>query len=386
MKIALVLHHFDPARGGAEQWTYRFAQFAAAAGHEIHVVARTFAVIGRELTFQPHVVDAPRGRLAFAASAEAILRRLAVDVIHDMGGGWYFDVWQPHEGSRRGQMERRLLAERPWMRSVKQSAMRWLPRYREFDQMSRRQLACGRGGRALAVSQLVADDLMRCNGWPRERIATIHNGVDLDRFSPSLRGVHRAEMRARLGIHANEALALFVAHNFALKGLRQLLAAVGRLAAAGQPIRLAVVGGRCTRSWRRLAVRLGAGAVAEFVGSAPDTAPYYAAADLFALPTWYDSCSLGVLEALASGLPVVTTGHNGAAELLTEGKDGHVVADPGDVDTLATRLLRLMDPETRLAMGTAARRTAERHSWSRNCKAVLDLYREIAGAERRRAA
>ena len=110
--------------------------------------------------------------------------------------------------------------------------------------------------------------------------------------------------------------------------------------------------------------------------------PFYAAADAFVLPTFYDPCSLSVAEAAASGLPSVTTRFNGAAELLTDGIDGYVVADPADDAVLAERLRKLMDADTRRHMGEAARELALTRSLDRNCDELVAIYHEILAETR----
>jgi UDP-glucose:(heptosyl)LPS alpha-1,3-glucosyltransferase len=120
-----------------------------------------------------------------------------------------------------------------------------------------------------------------------------------------------------------------------------------------------------------------------FVGSIDDPVPYYAAADVYVQPTFYDPCSLVLLEALASGLPVVTSRFNGAGELLDSGKQGFVIDDPANADELAEALRPMWDADRRHAMSRAARALAEEHSLERNCREILALYERCAGLRRR---
>jgi len=179
-------------------------------------------------------------------------------------------------------------------------------------------------------------------------------------------------------------LALVVAHNFRLKGVPAALRAVRRLRSEGRKIHLAVVGGRRLQPWRRAARRQGVDRHVTFVGPAGETVPYYAAADVYVHPTYYDTCSLVVLEAAAAGLPVITTRLNGVAELLDDGRDSLLISDPADDCTLAEHLRRLFDPDLRRRLGSAARDTALRHPFTGNVDQLLALYHEIAS--RRRAA
>jgi len=105
--------------------------------------------------------------------------------------------------------------------------------------------------------------------------------------------------------------------------------------------------------------------------------PFYAAADVYVHPTFYDTFSLVVLEALASGLPVVTSRYNGAVELFTEGAEGYLLSDPTSVDELLLRLDPLFDPVVRERMGRSARRLAEKHTFRQNVDQVLSVYEEV---------
>ena len=227
------------------------------------------------------------------------------------------------------------------------------PRWQQQERVTWRQYADHRR-LVIALSKLVARDLERTHGWPMERSRLIYNGVDLKRYSPDNRHEHRAAVRERLRIRDDELAVLFVAHNFALKGLPTLLQAVGNLRQSGCAVRLLAVGSGRAAKYARWATQTGAAEGVDFLGAVADTAPLYAAADVFALPTWYDSCSLVVLEALSAGLPVITTSHNGASEIMLDGRAGFVLEDPGDWETLAAHLRVLVDPAPRFRMGVAA--------------------------------
>jgi UDP-glucose:(heptosyl)LPS alpha-1,3-glucosyltransferase len=95
-----------------------------------------------------------------------------------------------------------------------------------------------------------------------------------------------------------------------------------------------------------------------FAGPVDDAAPYYAAADLYVHPTYYDTCSLVVLEAAAAGLPVITTRLDGTAELLRHGVDAWLISDPANTEELAASVRALMDGSLREKMGRAARQRA----------------------------
>lgn len=384
MRVGLVLEQFDPPRGGLERWSWRFAWELLRRGHEVHVVASRFSEQTRDMPIVAHRIDGAGSRLAFAQAAQAELFRLAPDVIHDMGCGWYCDVFHPHGGSWASLTQRKLLLTPPWIRPLKSSVDRLLPRQRDFRNLLLRQYV-DNGQLLVALSRTVADDFRRFHGVPAERIRVVYNGVDTDHFSPAGRTRYRRAMRRRLGISEEKILALIVAHNFRLKGVPTLLRTISRLAAGNQPFHLVVVGGKHLRPWRRMAWRLGIDKAVSFVGSQDETAPYYAAADVYVHPTFYDTCSLVVLEAAASGLPIITTRVNGVSELLNDGVDALLSSDPADADELAQQMQALLDDSLRKEMGAAARQTALEHSLQRNVEEILAVYEEVVGTRRREA-
>ena len=175
---------------------------------------------------------------------------------------------------------------------------------------------------------------------------------------------------------------LIVAHNFKLKGVPTLLRALRDWRRRGLAARLLVVGGKHSRRYRWSTWSQGLGPLVTFTGAVDDPVPYYAASDVYVQPTFYDPCSLVVLEALGCGLPVITTRLNGAGELVTEGKEGYLLGDPADAHELLSRMEMFFDTRLRTRMAAAARELAEKHSFERNVTQVLDIYEEIL-AERR---
>ena len=92
MRIGLVLDRFEPARGGREQWTFAFAGRLAARGHEVHIVSRRLGEAASGLPVALHRVSSGHSPLAFAEAARRAIEPLSLDIVHDMGTGWYCDV------------------------------------------------------------------------------------------------------------------------------------------------------------------------------------------------------------------------------------------------------------------------------------------------------
>ncbi len=383
MKVGFVIEQLAPQRGGAEQWSWQFLQQLLLQRHEVHVLASYFAPEVKCSGIVPHLLPTSHRRLEFAAAADAKLSQLNLDVVHDTGCGWRCDVFQPHGGSRLAAIESNLNLLPGWLRPLKRRANRVLPRYRTFHRLLERQYA--RDGRVfLALSRRVADDMRRLHSVPADAIRVVYNGVDTTRFSPVHAGSHREAVRHAWEVGDDELLTLIVAHNFRLKGVPQLIRAAGQLRRSGLPVHVIVAGNCRDRRSEWLARRCGAKVT--FTGSVVDPVPFYAAADLYVQPTFYDPCSLVVLEALASGLPVITTKANGAGELIRPGEEGTLLDDPRDIAALVEAIGELSSAALRQRMSRAARILSLEHTLEQNALQILNIYDEIHRRGQKRAA
>lgn len=228
-------------------------------------------------------------------------------------------------------------------------------------------------GCVVAVSAKVAAELVAAGVAP-ERLRVIRPGVDPAAFRPPTPSERRAA-RAQLGLREGEVAVLFVGDAVtAQKGLGTLLDALAE--ARLSRLRLLVAGRYARGPFQAHAWRLGLGERVRFLGPRPDVAVLLHAADVFVLPSRYESFSLATLEAMASGLPVVVSDARfcGAAELLRDGESGLLVA-PDQPAALAAALRVLAEDEDRRAcLGQAARAVAERQTWQAMVARYLALY------------
>ena len=332
MRIGLTIEHFDSRRGGVEHWTVQFVRRLAERGHHVAIVARSVADADHVAGVAYHLVDANSSRTAFADAAAQQLSSLRLDVTHDTGCGWYADVFSATRWISDRLVRTKPAIMSPALRPMKRVAARLLPRYREFQQLLNRQYGDHRR-LFIALSRMVASDLAEYHHVPSERIRIVYNGVDTQQVSVRS---HRADTSGPYARPAwcsrttNDTLLLILAHNFRLKGVATAIrSGAVRLAREGLPVCLAVAGGGTDRDrtgdWPSdVALPIGY----TFSDAVDDPVPLYAAADVYVQPTWYDPCSLVVLEALAAGLPVVTTRLNGAGELITSGREGDSAGRP----------------------------------------------------------
>lgn len=220
----------------------------------------------------------------------------------------------------------------------------------------------------VAVSHTVHDQIASL-GVPRQKIRVIANGVDLGEFAPGSADRHA------LSVPAEVPLVLFVGDiRSPIKNLDTVLEAL----VAVPEVHLAVAGDTAGSPYPAMARQLGLGARAHFLGYRRDIPALMRAADAFVFPSRYESFSLVLLEAMASGLPVVTARTVGAADLVTPAA-GVVLDDPGDARALAEAVRAVTaSPERSARMGRAARAVAEQHGTARMAAQYVDLFEEQA--------
>src|SRR5947208_16430480 len=188
--------------------------------------------------------------------------------------------------------------------------------------------------RVIANSAMVRDEIVRYYGFADDAIDLIRNGVRVSDFGPAPR--RRAAARAQLRIGPDEIAVLFLGSGWERKGLRFAIAAIAKL--RDQQMRLLVAGRGNERKYRTGGVT--------FLGEIEDVRLPLAAGDIFILPTLYDPFSNASLEAMAAGLPVVTTRANGCSEIIEERIHGSIV-DRADNIAALDEALRFWSDESR---------------------------------------
>lgn len=216
------------------------------------------------------------------------------------------------------------------------------------------------------------------NYFRRDDVRVIPNGVDTAYFCPEKRLALRREERSRLKFRENDFVLLLIGNDWRNKGLSTVLDAMA--ANRELPLRLLVAGQDATAPfYLEEAKNLNLEEQCRWETVAADAIHFYAAADVYISPTLEDAFALPPLEAMASGLPVVTSANNGGSQIITENLDGFVLKDPSDVATVARHLKNLYEhPDLRLRVGENARRTAEAYTWERNSAAVWEFLNQVA--------
>ncbi len=380
MKIAIIRQRYNPY-GGAERFVERALGGLVEEGAEVTLITRTWQGADlqegyRQQLCNPKVQGLFAGRVArdrgFALCAQQAMASGGYDITQSheripgcmifRAGDGVHAAWLDHLRRVRGPLGHLGLALNPYHRYI-------LATEREmFAHPNLRAVICN--------SHLVRDELVRYYAVPEAKLQVIYNGIDLQAFHPRLADLHRRALRERLAIPPEAPAILFVGNGFERKGVPQLLRAFAQM--QRRDAWLLVVGGdRKLVAAKKLARRLGVADRVCFVGAQLDVKPFYGAADAFALPTLYDPFPNAALEALACGLPLLTSRTCGSAELLTEGVNGYV-RDALDVGGLADALDRLA--ENSRAMRPAARAVAEALPIEAMSESLMALYRRVGGS------
>jgi UDP-glucose:(heptosyl)LPS alpha-1,3-glucosyltransferase len=352
LNIALVILHADPARGGAERYTHDLAAALAKEGHAVSLLACAFADVPpnvKQVTLQSNGATRLGRYVRFLDSLDAQLSTENYDIVHAMLPVRRCDIYHPHAG---------IAAETITAGSVlSRLGNRLNLRRHRFAAVERELLGSASPPIVLCLSDYVRKSLLRVYPLRSDRTPTLFNAVDLDRFDCS--------------DHRGGAGALMIAQDFDRKGLRQAILALAKVPAC----RLVVVGGNDSGSYKSLAASLGVADRVRFAGPTQDPRPFYRDADFFVLPTRHDPCSLVVLEALAMGLPVISTRFNGACEIMTDGTHGYVLDDPMNVDALAGAMAKMMEPVRRKAMSQACVELRPALSYQHHVDRLIEIYR-----------
>jgi UDP-glucose:(heptosyl)LPS alpha-1,3-glucosyltransferase len=373
MRIVLVLERFDRNGGGLEQWAWHVVQALRQRGHSVTVLA-FYAPEAPPEGVRIHLLEWHESRLRRARAADLALAEtgLQADVVHDVGVGSSADILHPQMGSRLANYRREIASlnvARRWLAKFHLSRRRWLREVRQLEEQQYREVS----GLVVAVSRMVAADLWQYHAVQPDRIRLVPNGVDLLRFAPPSPKL-RSQLREQFGF-SGKTVFLFAAHNPRLKGLGPLLQAFSR-ALGKEPGLFLVVLAKPAAEYRRFVQRHDLQHAVVFPGLVSDVTPWFSAADAFVLPTFYDACSLTVLEACASGLPVITTKSNGASELLTDGREGRIIEKAEDIPALTTALLELANPDVRARRREHALELAGRCGLERNVSELEKVYAE----------
>ncbi len=357
-------------RGGVERVVFECARFLAGRGHEVTVFADEFEAQKGVNYRRVPVLRQPffLSGVHYFYRSKGLINQADLDVLGTHGTvcttngvHWVQSVhaaWLERSAEIRGRLS---------IGRLKQ----WLnPLHPILLQLEKKHFKERAYQRLIATTPEVRSDLGRIYGVPASDVQIIPNGFSPSEFNPEKRIARRLAMRERLGLKPAHRVLLFAANELDRKGYGTILQALRLL--RSPKLRLLVVGRPAVETVRAQALKAGVSENVIACGSTNQMADYHAAADLFVLPTQYEAFSLAILEALGSGLPVVTTDVPGARDAILPGVNGLLQVAPNDGVELA-EILRSLDGDALAGLSARASASVTHFQWP----SVLACYENV---------
>lgn len=361
MKIGLVRRGYSPT-GGAEAYLKRFAQAASALGHECMLFATKDWPKG-EWPYTFKKIKHGRSPLEFSLELTTADPKRDCDVLFSLERVLSCDCYRAGDGVHAAWLQRRSKYESGWRTW-------WRNRRDKHHELLKLEETMFKGESArtvIANSRMVKDEIVKHFGYPADQIHVIYNGVpsalSLDEAAKA-----RAEVRQELGLGEHDYVLLFAGSGWDRKGLRYAVEAVNQ-AAVARPTLLVAGSGKPRKMPKSQRTR--------YLGPVRGLGRYLAAADAFILPTLYEPFSNACLEAMAAGLPVITTEANGFAEVIERSVEGEIVAEPSDVLWLARAIEQWGAPERRAAVRDRLREKGTQFSMEKNVRETLAILEKL---------
>jgi UDP-glucose:(heptosyl)LPS alpha-1,3-glucosyltransferase len=373
VRIALLTRRFDAAGGGTERDLIISARCLRAAGHDVTIYAEEIRgesdgwAVRRVGSIGP---GRTLSMLRFAFASVPAARRAGTDLVLSFARAAGADILRSGGGAHSSYLR----AARKWRGTLGSATMRLRPYHRVQLIIEREAFCSPELKHVIAVSNFVRDDLVYEFKLAPSILTTIYNGVDLARFTTASSAEERARVRGRFKLPPEARVVLFVGNGFGRKGLGFLVEAWPRLKSKAH---LVVVGAdRDLSRYQKRAAGLGVAERICFAGPQSNVEGIFRAADAFALPSLFEPFGNVVLEAMASGLPVMTSDFCGVAEILPPPMREFCLPDPTKIGEMAERLDALVNAAPKLR--AEARATAEQFTWDRYARELDALIR--AGA------
>lgn len=343
--------------------------------HEVHIIGQVFHA--EQEGWRKHQVATVHGsgflnRLSLHYTVPGVLRKLDCDVSNSFLIGRGSNVVTAQSCHRAGiELLRQYKRENIW-----QSNFGLFDRLAVSDE--RRLFQSRETKRIIAVSELIKNQIMQHYNVDPSRIAVVPNGVDIATFESLRKKTDRSSIRRRHNVSEDEVLVLFVGNEFDRKGLQPLIQSIARL--RRRKLHLLVIGTGNTRAYQQLATRLGITNRVSFAGKLANPEEIFVASDLFVFPTLYEPFGLVILEAMAAGVPVITSATAGAVEGFQNREHGLFLRDPASGDELTIAIEELLD-DTRLRESIVknAMDAVGRFSWERIADKHLAAYEAVRG-------
>lgn len=383
-KIVFALEKFSRYAGGAESYAVSLAITLIKNGWEVHLFGQEWDGEPKEAHF--HKISIPKflpawiKLLLFARRHKKLAKQQYYDVIVGFGNTIYMNIYQSHGGVHQLSTARKVYSEKNiLLRIIKRiliplSLKHWIRAWIEAA-----PFRLSPKPRIIAIADMIKKDMQSFFHTKTDEIEIIYNGIDTNRYNALLQQNIRGKLRDQWNASDNDVVFLFVSYDLKKKGIEPLVEAAAELKRTkNNNFKIIVVGGSPYRTVTKLIEQRRLENNIIFVGRVKSIDEYYANSDVFVLPTYYDACSLVVIEAMASGLPSITTIFNGASGIIVDGKNGYVINHPPEPSDLADKMQLLMDNKKRQKMSEEAFKTGQNYSLERNHKEMMKVFNAVA--------
>jgi UDP-glucose:(heptosyl)LPS alpha-1,3-glucosyltransferase len=366
LTVAFVRRGYSPS-GGAEAYLKRLAQGIVELGHEAQLIA-TDDWPPDEWSFGSITRVKANSAIGFANELEKL--EIRCDLLMSLERVWRCDVYRAGDGVHQAWLNRRRKFEMPLQRFVRGINRK----HSDILQLEESLFAKGGAGRIIVNSEMVKKEIVDLYRYPADKIDIVRNGVPLGqfRFDPALREKSRNDLKLK----PDEIALLFAGSGWERKGLRFAIEAVELC--HDRKLRLLVAGRGVERDYKPK--RFFTEEPVRFLGETADLRPTYSAADIFILPSIYDPFSNACLEALACGLPVITTRDNGFSEIIENGVHGSVVDLPNKVSALRDAIRFWSDESRRSNARSTITERASQFDMATNVAATLKILFQSAAS------
>ena len=382
-KIALAIENFSKHKGGAESYAVSLASTLAENGWETHLFGKNWDGEPRAAVFHrikiPKLLPAWAKMILFALKHKKMAKSQAFDVILGFGNTIYMNVYQSHGGVHRFSTARKLYTEKNiFFRSIKRLLVVFSLKDKVRNWIESAPFRLDPKPKIIAISLMIKKDFTSFYHINEKEIKVIYNGIDTTKYNRGLKERLRGSIRQHLRITDNDIAFLFISYDLKKKGIVPLIEAAAKLKKLNfTNFKVVVVGERPYPLLLKRVKRLSLEDTVIFTGPTKTPEDYYANCDVLVLPTFYDACSLVVIEAMACGLPAVTTIYNGAAGIITNEKDGYIISHPPRSTELVEAMKALMVPERLKNMSIEASMTGKKYSVKKNHHEMIRVFNEL---------
>ena len=361
LTVAFVRRGYSPS-GGAEAYLKRLAQGVVDLGHQAHLIA-TEDWPSNEWTFGPINRLSAHSPIEFADEVEKVRPRLRCNVLMSLERVWRCDVYRAGDGVHQAWLNRRRKFEMPLQRFVRGVNRK----HQDILKLEESLFVKQGAAHVIANSEMVRNEIADLYQYPAGKIDIVRTGVPVEKFR--IDSAKREKSRAELKIKPDETALLFAGSGWERKGLRFAIEAFELC--RDRHLRMLVAGRGDQRGYRPK--RFFTEEPVRFLGEVADLRSIYGAVDIFILPSIYDPFSNACLEALASGLPIITTRDNGFSEIIENGVHGSIIDLSNNVTALRDAIRFWSDQSRRLAARSTNAERASQFDISTNVEATLRI-------------